>query len=229
MSNIDPPRAVCSTASRVGRVAAYWLSSLLLLALGAWLLCSEGQCAPNAFDRAGLTLAQDWRSAALDAWMQAFTWAGSLLVLVPLTALAAGRLLWLKRWLEAGFLLLSLCGASVLAHLTKLAVARPRPDLFTQAVPMPADWSYPSAHAMQITAVAVAWLLVAGRGRWPWALALMLVLGLVGLSRIYLQVHYPSDVLAGTLAAALWVLGLHRWLFARGAAGTQPVAQGATA
>jgi undecaprenyl-diphosphatase len=204
------------------------LSSLLLLALGAWLLCPLGQCTPSAFDWAGLTLAQDWRSAALDPWMQAFTWAGSLLVLIPVAALATGRLLWLQRRLEAGFVLLSLCGASVLAHLTKLAVARPRPDLFTNAVPMPADWSYPSAHAMQITALAVAWLLVARRGRWPWALALLLVLGLVGLSRIYLQVHYPSDVLAGTLAAALWVLGLHQLLLAQGPSGPR-AAQGAMA
>lgn len=200
-----------------------------MLALGAWLLCPQGQCALNAFDRIGLTLAQGWRSATLDPWMKGFTWAGSLLVLIPVALLAMGRLLWLKHRLEAGFVLLSLFGASVLAHLTKLAVARPRPDLFTNAVSMPVDWSYPSAHAMQITAVAAAWLLVVRRGRWPWALALILVLLAVGLSRIYLQVHYPSDVLAGTLAAALWVLGLHRLMFARPAPGKVGNGQGGRA
>jgi undecaprenyl-diphosphatase len=225
MNNSEAPQAALGAASPAEWVAAYWLSGLLLLVVGAWLLCPQDQCAPNAFDRTGLTLAQDWRSAALDPWMRGFTWAGSLLALLPLAMLAMGRLFWLKRRLEAGFVLLSLCGASVLAHLTKLAVARPRPDLFTNAVAMPADWSYPSAHAMQITALTVAWLLVARRGRWPWALAVIPALALVGLSRVYLQVHYPSDVLVGTLAAALWVLGLHQLLFAPGAGGTRRAAE----
>jgi undecaprenyl-diphosphatase len=153
--------------------------------------------------------------------MQGLTWVGSLLVLVPLVMLVMVRLLWLRQRLEAGFVLLSLLGASILAHMIKLGVARPRPELFLNVVSMPADWSYPSAHAMQITAAALAWWFVARRRRWPWALALVLGVGLVGLSRIYLQVHYPSDVLAGTLAAALWVVGLHQLLIARGIRGNR--------
>ncbi|NDP48843.1 MAG: phosphatase PAP2 family protein [Sulfuriferula multivorans] len=74
---------------------------------------------------------------------------------------------------------------------------------------MPADWSYPSAHAMQVTALAIALFLVAAQRRAVWSGLLGMIVLWVGLSRIYLQVHFPSDVIAGTLAAIGWVGGLH--------------------
>ena len=85
---------------------------------------------------------------------------------------------------------------------------------------MPTDWSYPSAHTMQIMAAAVVLFLILLRHRTtrrPLLVALLLavlVIG-VGLSRIYLQVHFPSDVLAGGLAAAFWVVGLYALIFGR--------------
>jgi undecaprenyl-diphosphatase len=147
--------------------------------------------------------------------MAGITWVGSLAVVLPLAALAALLLLRRGRRREAGFVMLSLLGASTLGHLAKLVLLRPRPDLFPVWTAMPADWSYPSAHAMQITALAVAVVYVAARRRALWAVTLGIVVLLVGLSRLYLQVHFPSDVLAGTLAAALWVGGLHALMFGR--------------
>jgi len=77
-------------------------------------------------------------------------------------------------------------------------------------VAMPGDSSFPSGHAMQITAFALAAILTLApptqRARW-FALALIVIV-LVGASRLYLQVHFPTDVLAGTAAAALWVFGV---------------------
>lgn len=169
----------------------------------------------TALDRAGLEFAQGWRTPALDAAMHAITWGGSLWLLLPLTALA---LLWLTARGSARpgvFLIVSLLGASAVSHLAKLALARPRPDLFPSDFPLPLDWSYPSAHTMQAFALAVAILLLT-RGRTR-ALTATLLIGalLVGFSRIFLQVHYPSDVIAGVLAAGLWVAGLHHWMFRR--------------
>lgn len=190
-----------------------------MLGAGAWLVCPQGVCAVMALDRWGLDLAHGLRSEALDAWMQGVTWLGSLILLLPLLSLWAWRLAWLGRRREALFVMLALLGTSALSHLVKLWVVRPRPDLFPALQPLPADWSYPSAHAMQATAAALALFLVWSRGRTSWAAPLALALGLVvllvGLSRIYLQAHFPSDVLAGTLAAALWVVGLHAWMLGR--------------
>ncbi len=192
-----------------------WTASLAILAVGAWIICPHGQCTLTAFDRGGLVLAHGMRSALLDRWMLALTWLGSLAVVLPLTALVALLLVRQRRRREAGFLVLAVLGAAGLGHLVKLVVMRPRPDLFPVWTSMPADWSYPSAHAMQITALAVALVFVIARRRALWAVPLGSAVLLVGVSRLYLQVHFPSDVLAGTLAAALWVGGLHALMFGR--------------
>ncbi|MBM4180269.1 MAG: phosphatase PAP2 family protein [Betaproteobacteria bacterium] len=191
-----------------------WSIGLLVLGAGAWWVCPDDACAVPAFDRAGLVLAWNWRDPVLDAAMGAVTWLGSLYVLLPLAAWVAWRLARAGRAGEARFLLAALLGASALSHAAKLWVARPRPDLFTAWGPMPADLSYPSAHAMQAAALALALLLVApaGRGRAFLAALLAATVVLVGTSRIHLQVHFPSDVFVGILAAAGWVLGLRAFL-----------------
>lgn len=202
------------TAALSGARAAlpFWLAALAVLAAGTWWVCPQGHCGMGGFDRAGLVLAHEWRGPTLDAWMGGVTWFGSLFLLLPLAVLLAWRLARLGRRIEAAFVLLSLLGASALSHLAKLWVARPRPELYATGVSLPWDWSYPSAHAMQVAALALALYLVAARPGRAWAVTLAAVALLVGLSRVYLQVHYPSDVLVGMLAAFFWVLGLRALL-----------------
>ena len=207
--------------SRMQWAVLSWALSLAILAGGAWAVCPDGQCALTDFDRIGLSLAHDLRSDVLDRLMEGVTWLGSLVLLLPLTGLAAWVLFRGGRRRVAGFIVLALLGSSALSHLVKLWVTRPRPDLFPAWSTMPEDWSYPSAHAMQATAAALALGLVVARRRSPWALAVLLTAAvlLVGLSRIYLQVHFPSDVLAGALAAVFWVLGLYALMLQRKMAG----------
>jgi undecaprenyl-diphosphatase len=194
---------------------AYWTGGIAVLIVVGWMVCPLGACAMSALDRTGLEFAHGLRTPALDAAMHAITWGGSLWLLGPLTALA---LVWLtaRGTPRPGiFLAVSLLGASAVSHLAKLALARPRPALFPPDFPLPLDWSYPSAHTMQAFALAAAWLLLS-RSRHPVRVAVLLLGALlVGFSRIYLQVHYPSDVIAGMLAAVLWVAGLHHWMFRR--------------
>lgn len=197
------------------RTLVFWTLSLAILAGGAWFACPLGECAATAFDRAGLVLAHGLRGELLDGAMAGITWLGSLAVLLPLTGVAALHLARRGQLRAAGFLMLALLGAAALGHLFKLALSRPRPDLFPALTALPADWSYPSAHAMQITAAAIALALVYARGRALWAVPLGMVVLLVGMSRIHLQVHFPSDVIAGTLAAAFWATGLHALMFRR--------------
>jgi len=200
----------------------YWVLSLAVLAIGAVLVCPGGECGLTALDHWGLSLANDLRSGPLDRAMAGVTWLGSLFVLVPLAALAAWWRLRRGHGLETAFIPLALIGSATLAHLAKLWVARPRPALYPYTTAMPADWSYPSAHTMQVTAAALALFLILLRHRTTrrpltWAILLAALVICVGLSRIYLQVHFPSDILAGGLAAAFWVLGLHALLFGRAA------------
>ena len=197
---------------RCGIRAVLWWSAGLgtLVATGAWI--RAGASGLLFYDREGLMLANAWRSPWLDGVFLGLTWLGSLMVLLPL-GLAIGVLLWRGGHRgEAGVLIAVLLGASLLAPLAKRLAPRPRPDLFPALTSVAEPFSFPSAHAAQVTAVAAALLLVAARlaprcRRWAIPLALSIA-ALVCLSRVYLQVHYPSDVLAGIFAAACWMVGL---------------------
>ena len=160
------------------------------------------------WDRAGLALAHDLRAPWLDTVFALVTWFGSLAVLLPLALLV-----WWRRRGDrsAAFVALALVGASALGHAAKLIAARPRPDLFPPLIAMPEDWSFPSAHAAQVTAFALAWLLrpEAAPGRVEIAALIAAVTAVIA-SRLYLQVHFPSDVIAGALLATLWVVFLRR-------------------
>ncbi|MBK6637471.1 MAG: phosphatase PAP2 family protein [Rhodocyclaceae bacterium] len=160
-----------------------------------------------AADIAVLSLADAVRTPWLDGMFALVTWFGSLVVLLPLALLAG--------WCGNAdrrpvFIAVALLGAAALAHLGKLVVMRPRPDVLP-LVPLPQDWSFPSAHAMQVTAFALGWLLRPGAksGRVEIAFLGAVVL-LVMTSRLYLQVHFLSDVIAGALLATLWVVCLRR-------------------
>ena len=211
----------------------YWMLGAAILAAGAWLVCPAAQCSVPGFDRAGLGLAYQLRNEMLNGLMSVVTRLGSIWFLLPLVCVGAAWLLLRRRSRESGFVLLALLGATALAQLVKLWVARPRPDVHAIWLPMPGDWSFPSAHSMQAAALATALFLVLPRQRAEWRLSLAIMLAvlvvLVGLSRIYLQVHFPSDVLAGLFAGAFWVFGLHALMFPRPARFGQGKATGDTA
>ena len=162
----------------------------------------------TTWDHTGLALLHSMRAGWLDSLFLALTWLGSLALLLPLALLV-----WWRRRGDrsAAFVALALIGASALGHLGKLIAARPRPDLFPPLIDMPADWSVPSAHAAQATAFALAWLLRPGAA--PGRIEIVVLFSAVAAvfaSRLYLQVHFPSDVVAGALLATLWVLLLRR-------------------
>jgi membrane-associated phospholipid phosphatase len=161
------------------------------------------------FDRPILLFLHSHASPVLDAVMVFFTKAGSALVLVPFNVMVFIILMRRCNRAAASFWALAVAGAALLNLLAKHAFARTRPDLWISILPE-TTFSFPSGHAMQSMAVAAALTLLAWptQGRWG-----ALVLGtcfvfLVGMSRVYLGVHYPSDILGGWAASLSWVIGL---------------------
>lgn len=149
------------------------------------------------------------RSEALDGLFRTVTWLGSLYVLAPFAVLLVVALLYFqKRW-EALLLVVGFSGAALWVYLAKALLDRPRPALVEPVIALPADGSFPSAHTTQIVAFALCVVLIVRR-TWPeWQFAAMvaaaLLIVIVAASRVYLQVHYPSDVLGGFVLGIGWI------------------------
>ena len=124
---------------------------------------------------------------------------------VPLDIALVLLLTALRRYREATFAAIALGGSALLNLAAKPAFARARPSLWESIAPE-LNYSFPSGHAMGSMTLACVLVLLAWRTRWRWpALAAMVpFVVLVGLSRVYLGVHYPSDILAGWAAAMVW-------------------------
>jgi undecaprenyl-diphosphatase len=186
----------------------FWLAAIALM-----VFIERFSAHWSQWDRFLLSTAHGIRSVLLDRFFAVITWAGSLYILAPVTAVVSGVLARNSRTKEAWLLVLSLAGVALFSRLAKLWFARPRPDFFPVVGEIPLDASYPSAHTAQIVAFAAAlwWMLKPDKlGLNFYALTgcALLTVSLVAASRVYLQVHFPSDVLGGTLLSLLWVLGL---------------------
>ena len=168
-----------------------------------------------------------WVNAALGPFrhpwgVAAFTWltgmgtgaTGVAVLLAACGLLAAGR----RGWLAAP-LALSFVGAEATTWLVKVLVGRARPAFLAGV--SAASPSFPSAHATVslslygFLGLAVAAALPGQRRRVLWAAAA--AVGLIGFSRLYLSLHYLSDVAAGYAVAAGWLWGCWRWAGARAA------------
>ena len=130
--------------------------------------------------------------------------------LVTLGLVLAAIFLW-RGW-HRGVLLviITMAGAGLLDTLLKLTFGRTRPAPFFD-YPLPQSLSFPSGHAFFSASFLGGFaVLISGRLRSPvlrvlvWLLAIALIL-LIGFSRVYLGVHYPSDVVAGYAVAVVWV------------------------
>ena len=161
------------------------------------------------FDENVRAIVHEYANSVLTGAMRAFTFIGSPPVLWPLVGLAA-LLLWRAGWardaMMLGFCMLGALGWEVGL---KLWVHRPRPLPFF-GLAAPESYSYPSGHAMFSLCFcgSLAWLLAqrvpARRSRiLIWSAAMGLIF-LIGLSRVYLGVHYPSDVIAGYAVGVVW-------------------------
>jgi membrane-associated phospholipid phosphatase len=225
-----PP--VSTDAASVGRFAQLWASLVTfvtavrgrlvgatliivaaLLGIGGalWVFgevadeVTEGET--QALDGAVLLAVRQNASPTLDQAAHFFSLMGSEAVLLLLVVLLA-LLSWRRRWEAALMLLVTTIGAQLLNNVLKDHFQRTRPAPVLGIVPAQ-HWSFPSGHAMVSAAfylllAYLAWHVLRGWARLLAAGDLLLLVALIGWSRLYLGVHYFTDVMAGYVAGAAW-------------------------
>ncbi|MDH7452581.1 phosphatase PAP2 family protein [Luteimonas composti] len=162
------------------------------------------------FDEPLLRYAQSLAGERLDRVFLFFSRIGYEWGVVPVDIGLVLVLLALRRWRQGLFAAVATGGSALLNLATKRLFSRERPALWDSLAPE-TTYSFPSGHAMGSMTLALVLVLLAWptRLRW-WVVAAMLVfVPMVGMSRVYLGVHYPSDILAGWAAAALWTVGAY--------------------
>ena len=195
-----------SAALLIGLLAA--AAALVLL---TWLGREVMEGEALTLDVRARAVVHSLASPALTRVMLAASLAGGPSALVPAGLLAAVVFL-IRGWRRGALLVvITLAGAGLLNWVLKLSFARVRPEPFFDYYALPLSPSFPSGHSLFAASVfgGLAALLsprlkthAMRVAVWTGAVALA---GLVGLSRVYLGVHYPSDVLAGYSVGLIWV------------------------
>jgi len=217
------PRATAETTARTlkqeARFGAAFLRKharrLLLLFVGlllplwgfAELVDELGEGEAFWFDEPILRFAHGLANGGFDRAFLLFSALGYEWGVVPFDVLLVLVLALNRHAREGLFAGLALAGSALLNIAAKHAYARSRPALWESIAPE-ATFSFPSGHAMGSMTLAWVCVLLAWRTRWRWPVTISATAFtlLVGLSRIYLGVHYPSDILAGWTAASVWAV-----------------------
>ena len=165
-------------------------------------------------------LLQFAHSLAADGWNGFFVQVsalGYLYGVLPADVVIVLGLAWRQKLREGLFAGFAIIGSALLNLGAKQSFARPRPTLWESIAPE-SSFSFPSGHAMGSMTLACVLVLLAWHTRWRWPVlattAILVVL--VGFSRVYLGVHYPSDILAGWAAAITWTAAIYLLVFAHG-------------
>ncbi len=163
------------------------------------------------FDEPILRFAQDMAREGFDKAFLLASKLGYEWGVVPFDVVLVLALAYLRRMREGLFAGIALAGSALLNLGAKQLFARERPSLWESIAPE-STFSFPSGHAMGSMTLATVLVLLAWHTRWRWwvALPMALFVAMVGLSRVYLGVHFPSDILAGWAAACTWTVAT--WL-----------------
>ena len=191
-------------AAIIGSLTVAMMATFLF----AWIADSVVDQHSRNFDIVVRTAIHHYASPAMTRVMFAITFMGNPgLALVAI--LAVGIFLYVRWYRATTWLLITLAGATILDLSLKLAFHRARPTPYFGALPR--TYSFPSGHALySLCFYGVLAGLLVHRTRSLvlriviWTVAALLVLA-IGISRICLGVHYPTDVLGGYLTATIWV------------------------
>jgi len=186
-------------------------TAIVALIFFGWLADEALEGDAQHFDEVTRAAVHQFATPLLTAIMRGFSFVGSTIALTVGTIFVVVQFAMRKWGREARLFAITMIGAGLLNITLKLAFKRPRPVPFFNLSP-PETYSFPSGHSLTSAVFfgALAAILAARIKSkrvqvaiWIVATAMFL---LIGLSRIYLGVHYTTDVIAGFAAALIWIL-----------------------
>lgn len=195
--------------SFVAAAGLIWLGVCLLLLLGLAHLSGEVlEHEAFIFDEKILLWIHQFANPSLDQVMLAVTRLGNPSTVIPLAGIGLSWLWWRRQWRVAAIFALTCLGGAVLSTGLKLVFGKSRPQLWPQLI-TETTYSFPSGHALgsMVFYGFSAYLLARRFHRqrvWIYALAVSLIIS-IGFSRLYLGVHWPTDVIAGYGIGFLWI------------------------
>lgn len=161
-----------------------------------------------AWDVSILTAIHATSQANLDAIAITLTNLGTRWGVIPASVVIALVLLYQNRWRSLTYFSITVLGCSFINPAAKATLHRVRPSLWEY--PALPDFSFPSGHAMSSMVFITALVVLSWGSRWwGWVLGLgSLFVVAIGWTRLYLGVHYPSDILAGWMLSLAWAIGV---------------------
>ena len=205
----DSPRLTWEGSRLVGLLLGMLVASSLLFSKLAEDVAGEESIV--SFDRMVSVSLHAHATALATGVLSAVTWLGGAQVLIAVTLVTAVWLLRRRRVAHAALMGMALAGGDWLNALLKATFDRPRPS-FSEPIATAAGFSFPSGHAMSSLTVygALAFVIAASvksrRARLLGVVSLAALVVAIGFSRVYLGVHYVSDVLAGYSAGIAWLM-----------------------
>jgi len=190
-------------------IGAGLIAAAMIVALAAGAILARH---PFGFDRAIVLALHEAGPAWLRQAVIDVTTLGSVTVLTFIVIATAALLVVRRLWITAALVVLATTTGSAAVALLKTIFGRARPDIVDHVVAA-TGYSFPSGHAansaiVYLTTAALVTQVTRGRAtrRYVAIVAGLLVVA-IGASRVYLGVHWPSDVLAGWSFGTLWALG----------------------
>ncbi|PYS99766.1 MAG: hypothetical protein DMF63_09680 [Acidobacteria bacterium] len=196
-------------------VGGFVLAALVLAGIG-WTVTGPYREYPLGFDNAIRNAIRQMRSPMWATLFLTVTKLGST-VYLAIIGCVAGIIFLFMRWFRPLLvLILVMSGQAALHHGFKWLIARPRPSAL-MTYPTAESFSYPSGHAVASLCLyfTIAWYVAATTDNSALKVIITILTAvlvfLIGMSRVYIGIHYPTDVLAGFLAAAIWT-GAVLWI-----------------